>query len=388
MRLFIEPSDVLLFRSSRPFNAGESGYLESQFPPAPETVQGAIRARIAACWNPNLSEAFKDKNLTTLIGRYDKVGQFRLRGLTLGRRDERDRNEVTPLFPAPAHLLRGEDSKKVYRLAPREPEQGIQTNMPGPMERSTGPAGVPLWLLHPEGGYPHEKLEDFKGWLTLKELSWALGDNAEEVQRIEGVASKELYELEPRLGIGMNNESKTTREGLLYQISFVRMKPGVGFLVDVGLADAGSEDVEPERVQETLKLPKQGWLALGGERRAASFEVLGPAPSQTQPALASGEQMCVYFSTPASFTSGWKPKDWQATFGAVPIAAAVSQAKLIGGWQQEPANADGKPKLLRRCVPAGSVYFFRSPIKSNGPFTDYGQEIGYGIAYKGVWSHV
>lgn len=372
MRLFIEPSDVLLFRSSRPFNAGESGYLVSLFPPSPETVQGAIRARIAACWNPVLSRAFEDEHLRGLIGKYQKVGRFRLRGLTLGQRDEHDHDQFRPLFPAPAHLLRGEESERAYRLIPKAPQHGVSTNMP-----------EQLLALEPEGGYPDEKLEEFKAWLTREELGYALGRDARAIERIKGVPSSELYGFEPRLGIGMNNASKTTREGFLYQVSFVRLKPGVGFLVDVGL-----EGVEPEQVRPTLKLPRKGWLALGGERRAASYEVIGPAPGEEQSILERGEYTCVYFSTPAYFDAGWQPTAWQTMFGAVPVGAAVARWQSIGGWQQEPGNAHGEPKLLRRCVPAGSVYFFDVPVKVAGPITQYGAEIGYGIAYKGAWQHV
>ncbi len=386
MRLFIEPSDVLFFRSSRPFNAGESGYLESLFPPTPETVQGAIRARVAAYWNPILSEAFQDERLNKLIGKYENIGQFRLRGLTLGQRDQQDRDQIMPLFPAPAHLLRGEKTGKIYRLTPKGPQHGISTNMPvqqltlSQSASEEDATNKQLRLLEPEGGYPNEKLEDFRAWLTLQELGYALGSKAEAVQQIVGVPSSELYQLEPRLGIEMSNASKTTREGRLYQASFVRLRAGVGFLVDVGL-----EGVKPEDVQKTLRFPEKGWLALGGERRAASFQVLGPAPGEEHRILEPGERTCVYLSTPAWFAAGWRPTDWRAMFEVVPVAAAVSRVQLIGGWQQEPGSAGGRSKPLRRCVPAGSVYFFDGQVKRSGPFTDEGGEIGYGIAYKGVW---
>ncbi len=389
MRLFIEPSDVLLFRSSRPFNAGESGYLESLFPPTPETIQGAIRARIAAYFAAergiSLAEAFKKKGLTDLIGKYEQVGQFRLRGLTLGRRNKDQSGEVELLFPPPAHLQRGEESEETYRLLPRDFKHGESTNLPGlSVAGEQDSAATPLLPLLPEGDfpggdYPEEKLEDFKNWLTLADLRAALGNDAAKVKAIEGVPTSELYELEPRLGIGMSNASKTTREGLLYQVSFVRLMAGVGFVVDVSLAG-----FQAEAVQKELHLPGKGWLALGGERRAASFEVIGEERSAPEPEQGT----CVYFNTPAYFASGWQPEDWQTMFGAVPVGVAVSRAQLIGGWQQEPGSARGTPKLLRRCVPAGSVYFFDGPVKGSGPFTDEGDKIGYGRAYKGAWKHV
>ncbi|MBL8152360.1 MAG: CRISPR-associated protein Cmr3, partial [Blastocatellia bacterium] len=40
MNLFIEPSDVWLFRDARPFAAGEQSRATSLFPPTPRTIQG------------------------------------------------------------------------------------------------------------------------------------------------------------------------------------------------------------------------------------------------------------------------------------------------------------------------------------------------------------
>jgi CRISPR-associated protein Cmr3 len=367
MRLFIEPSDVLFFRSSRPFNAGEGGFALSLFPPTPETVQGALRARIAANWHSDLSQAFANPEVRALIGDQSSYGQFQLRGYTLG---QRTRTGVELLFPPPAHLLRGEKSRTIFRLAPAASDGTLHTNLPDGLR-----------LLEPRGGYPpHEKLEEFKEWLTLEELRLAFSASEDGLKDIKGVPPGDLFEFEPRLGIGMVNARKTTQEGLLYQANFVRLKRDVGLVVDVGL-----KDVEPNQVQNQLRLPDKGWLALGGERRAASFEVLGAAPLQSALKLAQGERSCFYFVTPTYFERGWQPANWQALVGAAPVAAAVSRAQLIGGWKQDPAHAGGSPKALRRCVPAGSVYFFESAITVHGPITNDGGEIGYGLAYQGAW---
>jgi CRISPR-associated protein Cmr3 len=367
MRLFLEPADVLFFRTSRSFTAGEGGFALSLFPPTPETVQGALRARIAANWNPSLAQAFANPEVRALIGDQSSYGQFQLRGYTLGRRT---RTGVELLFPPPVYLLRGEESRTIFRLAPVEPDGTLHTNLPDGLR-----------LLEPKRGYPtDEKLEEFKEWLTLKELSLAFRASEDGLKEIKGVSPGDLFEFEPRLGIGMVNARKTTQEGLLYQANFVRLKRDVGLVVDVGL-----KDVEPNQVQGQLRLPDKGWLALGGERRAASFEVLDAAPLQSTLELAQGERSCLYFVTPTYFERGWQPQDWQALVGAAPVAAAVSRAQLIGGWKQDPAHSGGSPKVLRRCVPAGSVYFFESAITVHRPITNDGGEIGYGLAYQGAW---
>jgi CRISPR-associated protein Cmr3 len=367
MRLFLEPADVLFFRTSRSFTAGEGGFALSLFPPTPETVQGALRARIAANWHAVLSQAFAHPEVCALIGDQSSYGLFQLRGYTLGRRTA---SGVELLFPPPAPLLRGEDSKTIFRLVPAAPDDTLHTNLPDDLR-----------LLEPKGGYRSgEKLEEFKEWLTLDELRLAFSASEDDLQAIKGVSPGDLFEFEPRLGIGMINARKTTQEGLLYQANFVRLKRDVGLVVDVGL-----RDVEPDQVQGRLKLPNKGWLALGGERRAASFEVLGAAPIRSALALAQGERSCLYFVTPTTFERGWQPEDWHALVDAAPVAAAQSRAQLIGGWKQDPAHSGGSPKVLRRCVPAGSVYFFDSAVEVHGPITNDGGEIGYGLAYQGVW---
>jgi CRISPR-associated protein Cmr3 len=381
MRLWLEPADVLFFRTSRSFTAGEGGFALSLFPPTPETIQGSIRARIAAYfaaeWGVSLAGAFEktlkdgSRPLQQLIGDQKSYGSFRLHGYTLGRRTK---TGVELLFPPPAHLLRGEDSHRIFRLAPAEPDGTLHTNLPDG-----------LGLLEPRGGYPtDEKLEEFEEWLTLEELRLAFSASEDGLKDIKGVPPGDLFEFEPRLGIGMINARKTTQEGLLYQANFVRLKRDAG--LDVGLVvDVGLKDVEPDQVQERLKLPDKGWLALGGERRASSFEVLGAAPLQSALELAQGERSCLYFVTPTYFERGWQPADWQALVGTAPVAAAVSRAQLIGGWKQESTHAGGSPKALRRCVPAGSVYFFDRAITVHGPITNDGGAIGYGLAYQGAW---
>jgi CRISPR-associated protein Cmr3 len=88
MRIFIEPTEPLLFRTGRSFDAGESNFAESIFPPTPETLQGAIRAMIAA--NTTLVDSamsiaarFGTHILTELIGNQNDYGRFHIVGLSL-----------------------------------------------------------------------------------------------------------------------------------------------------------------------------------------------------------------------------------------------------------------------------------------------------------------
>src|SRR5438876_12293276 len=114
MRIFIEPTEPLLFRTGRPFNAGENNFAETVFPPPPETLQGALRAMIAVQWGKTqtdktrtINEIFNESDIVKLIGRrvadHNVYGRFRITGLALGKRDE-DTHLVERLFPMPTHL--------------------------------------------------------------------------------------------------------------------------------------------------------------------------------------------------------------------------------------------------------------------------------------------
>jgi CRISPR-associated protein Cmr3 len=390
MRLFLEPTEPLLFRrTGKSFDAGESGYADTLFPPTPETMQGAIRAAIATHWDrtKTLVEVFQQQALVDLIGDRSSYGRFRITGIALGRR--RKDGKIERLFTPPSHLLevKGEDNKnRLIRLRPKPPEEeGVHTDLPESMQ-----------LVYP-GENIEGKLESIGGWLTEQGLLKALHPG-EVPTNEEMVSNHEIFEYESRLGIGMNNATKTTREGLLYQVRMVRMKHDkdfdYGFVVDIRLAQSsGSNEattspamsIDDDQTQKLLRLPDQGWITLGGERRAAHFEVLKSSDTMQRGDIEQAQRgNLLYLATPAAFKGGWRPEQWSASL-TNPIAAAINRYQSIGGWSLRPGDSGGENKSIRRCVPAGSVYFFDKSVTVTQPLTDYGWQIGYGIAYAGEW---
>ena len=377
MRIFLEPSETLLFRTGRPFDAGEIGYAETLFPPTPETLQGAIRAMLATHWNPkqSLSQVFaKGSELVKLIGDRDGYGRFRITSIALGYRKKED--DIELLYPAPAHLLTNDNSR--FRLLPDCPDRVISSNMPKGMK-----------YLYPHPCPPKEaegKLEPIDGWLTETSLQKALSTQAE-LSELEVVPRGTIFKYEFRLGIGMENASKTTRDSMLYSTQMIRMQPKYGFVVDIALTDETDTEmlISDDMVQSKLKLPKQGWATLGGEQRAARFAVI-TKPSSQQDIISQhkGRGSLLYLATPAAFGGGWRPKQWPANLPE-PIAAAIPRYQPIGGWKLNPENSGGSNKCMRRCVPAGSVYFLDQSVDIPATFTDYGKEIGYGITVRGEW---
>lgn len=399
MRIFIEPTEPLLFRTGRPFNAGENNFAETIFPPTPETLQGALRAMIAAQWGKvqtdkarTINEIFNESDIVKLIGRRmgdrNTYGQFRITGLTLGCRDE-ETKKVKRLFPAPTHIIQATVKDGVgkttvmVRLTPKPISQETSNHPPGKQ------------MLFPELGERETagKSEALEGWLTAQGLQHALS-KAGLPDEADIVPAHQIYARESRLGIGMNNATKTTEEGYLYQVQMIRMQPHYGFVVDIELGEeqyGDSEFPHPEQRIGRLETPselaflKVGWLTLGGEQRAARFEVLQPESiaeeqgiSQTTPGR------LLYFATPAYFKNGWLPAI-PNILPVEPITAAMNRYQPIGGWLLNPGNAGGASKIIRRCIPAGSVYFLDIPVSVTQPLSEYGWQIGYGIAYIGEY---
>ncbi|MFL5624350.1 MAG: type III-B CRISPR module-associated protein Cmr3 [Ktedonobacteraceae bacterium] len=390
MRLFIEPTEALLFRTGRPFDAGNDVFAESVFPPTAETIQGAVRAAIASYWDSTrrLDEVFKLPSFTKLIGDSSNYGHFRITSFSLGRRKSNE--AIERIFPAPAHLLQLKDRRGNRLQLKLKPQNltGVKSNLPDDLDH---------YLLYDrEIQDKDSKLEPLCRWVTESGLLKALR-NIDDLTRDEMVRDDKIYRQESRLGIGMENKTKTTREGYLYQVQMVRMEPDYGFVVDIRLSESpeGGRALKPlhetllddAKTREELHLPQagKGWLTLGGEQRAARFEVV-PSLSSTQrndlEQVKTGKLL--YLATPAYFEGGWRPGEWLASLPKL-IAAAIPRFQPIGGWKLDPESSGGHSKVMRRCVPAGSVYFFDQPVTVTRPLTDYGWQIGYGITVIGEW---
>lgn len=403
MRIFIEPTEPLLFRTGRPFAAGIHNFAESLFPPTPETLQGALRALIATSWGqkqlPPIThtyELFQQEELVELIGKRineeDTYGRFRVTGLALGwHHPSEPRGPVARLFPAPAHMIRAKVKdaqqqirEQFIRLVAAELEEDEYSNLPEACSS----------LLMPElHGYEiDEKPEPLNGRLTARGLRAVLrGDIVQNTMEYLHT-SEQVYEREWRLGIGIDNATKNTKEGYLYQAHMIRMRPGYGFVVDIAFGERNNgarnmpvkESLEEQ--PKALSFLQEGWLILGGEQRAARFRVLDQEeilPADEIEQSRSGNLL--YFAAPAYFKRGWLPET-PDIFPAHPVTAAINRYQPIGGWYLDSRNAGGESKHIHRCIPAGSVYFFNQPINITHAVTEYGWQIGYGITYTGEWN--
>ncbi len=253
------------------------------------------------------------------------------------------------------------------------------------------PAG--MYYLLPMKEQPVGKIQPVEGWLNETDLQRTLSADTD-LSGLHIIPSTEVFVHEPRIGIGMDNATKSTRDGMLYSVQMLRMQHDYrsdqgflyGFLVDIRLADETQGLLPDDQTRRTLNLHAhgEGWVVLGGEQRAASYSIVGETPPLPHQVARSGYGTSLYLATPAALENGWQPELWPT--GVAPIAAAIPRYQSIGGWRLQPGQSGGENKSMRRCVPAGSVYFFDSPVPIPTSLTDYGMEIGYGITIAGEWS--
>jgi len=363
MWLFIEPLDVLLFRDSRPFTAGETHRAKTIFPPTPYPFVGALRTSILIEQGIDFEDYRNsriDQKIHEAIGTpkdYD-YGELQMCGPFLAQQG----NKLEVFFPLPYNLLGGEPV-----VVSKPLEKGLEAARYNPLIPEVS-FTVPLWV-HAEGA--GEELKD--KMLTDNGLFWYLhGDVGMQPQE-----TRNLYSREIRVGIELNPGRSTAQEGRLYMAEFIRLnrEKRTGFLLRINA----------ERLKEILDkepLLSSGIMVLGGERRAAHYEPAELANSTFQELISPDGQRYkklmeavkntrlngkyrfkLYLASPAIFANGWLPDfitDRTKLEGKIDglqirlVTAAVGKPLAIGGWDL----AKRAPKPLLKAVPPGSVYFF------------------------------
>lgn len=367
MWLIIEPSDVILFRESKPFTAGESIWARSDFPPSPLPFLGALRSKVLAeklsekksSWGEyhtavktgskgHENAAAKLNDIIDLLGGPSDYGQLQMKGPFLCQKSqtkeqkENSKAEYNPFFPLPHDLLVKDSA--VEFLHPQE--------FPWPCYHS----GSDLLLMmktSKEGKKPKEALLlDAPGL-----YNYLLGNRT-----IIVVKQKQVWESEIRVGIQLG-AARRPETGKYYAVEFTRLKDEpskpVTFLV---------EFTPPEGAG----FPETGLLALGGESRSASYKTIAEnelveefkkirANAELKTALEGQNRFKLYLAAPAIFDNGWFPdfldKDYTGKIGSLKVklkAAAVGKGVPVGGWDL----ARKRPKTMFRAAPAGSVYYF------------------------------
>jgi CRISPR-associated protein Cmr3 len=406
--LWIEPLDVLFFRDSKPFTAGESFRAKSAFPPTPYPFVGAIRSRVLADVLPQVGsnlDAYREhitnrvnhqelNEIVTVLGDAEGYGKLEFRGPFLARQKPDKRYEF--LFPAPLDLFEKQQLNPLDKLP-----SGVLFNPPAGSTRSP----TLLWSRESLGS---ELKDVFLGSQGLKRYLMSEMPHKEDLD-------KEFLLRELRVGIALEPGRRTVKEGMFYMPEMLRLDDNpqhgrAGFILEV----MNLEQLKNYTLQD-------GLLQLGGEGRAARYEIIensDPLAEMEKEELRNilkeqierTKRFKLYVASPAIFQNGWLPDfiDQTNLEGDVAgvhvrlISAAVGKSLPIGGWDL----ANNRPKTMYKAVPPGSVYFFellegdvqdafnafhfkcRLQQEAKDVKLKELAKIGFGLTFVGCWDYV
>lgn len=362
----LEPVDAWFFRDGRPSNRGEDqSDLESQFPPHPPTVVGALRAALARGkgWD-GCGNSWSDCIKVILGDGFENLGALAFTGPFL-------QNEGGLLFPLPRHVVgktQEQDEKKTFEAS------GFLRPSLEPIRCDAGTVRLPEPPPHvSRDSKPAEQPSGF--FVTVAGMQCILaGELPESGQCLHADA---LFRREPRIGIERDAHSLTTGKNAMYSPHYVRLQKGVSLAVGIdGLPDGWT-------------LPEV--FPLGGESRMAVCTRLETPPSLPQPPPRSGNALLVLL-TPACFDTPWwgagpgeSASQLSGDVGGAVVTTAINRPVSIGGWD----SRKGEPLPMRPHAPPGSVWWLEDASVPNasleplelGKRTPY----GFGMALAGVW---
>jgi CRISPR-associated protein Cmr3 len=328
---FIEPLDVLYLRGNKLF--GDPGsYGESLIPPWPSVAAGAIRSRMLADEKIDLSAFGKGESPHPTLGTPQQPGSFAVIAFHLARRRGNKGDGAEILVQPPADLvIAGTDGKPIISvLTPQKLAADLLTS-----------ANLPLLPVLAQG---NERSKPASGY-WLKQTGWHKYLNGELPAGDDLVKSASLWKIDPRIGIGLQNETRSAADGRLFSAQAVALQPDIGFVAAV----------------QGAMPPAQGLLRFGGDGRAATIT---PAtitlPEPDYAAIAKAGHCRITLTTPGLFSEGWKlpgtDTDNQIAFPGIQarlVSAAIHRAEIISGWDL----AQWQPKPAQRVAPTGSVYW-------------------------------
>jgi CRISPR-associated protein Cmr3 len=346
---YVRPTDSLFVRGNAAFgDSGEHG--ASMMPPPPSLFAGAFRsallgkdaAQLAAfvshgqCSNPALAQC---------LGTPTAPGSFRITWLSLAGETSPVNTAATTveaIAPLPADLLML--GKEFVTLAPRALPDGVQSAGDLPLRATL----VSAKQEKPTGG------KYLRGKGLVQHLQGHPAD------KTNSVDSQQIYQRDPRLGIGLNADARTAEEGLIYTTEGFAFSPkddkaaavftSTGFLVGLeGVADL---------------LPDTGLLRLGGDGRSAQYHKVAFTAPTVANLPGAKKQFRLLLQTPALFSQGWLPEGVAEQggnyrlqgdgFSARLACAALGRREVVSGWDLHA----WAPKPAQAAVPAGSVYWF------------------------------
>jgi CRISPR-associated protein Cmr3 len=216
-----------------------------------------------------------------------------------------------------------------------------------------------------------ERTERAQGFLSLSGLKdYLAGKKIASEAAIADGGENPLVGIAERTGIGVDPDTFSAQEGMIYAAGFLSLSKGIGFYGEALLPESA-----PAGAFDGIEI-----VSFGGEGRKAVLREV-PAVNWPSAAAGAGQNSFLLLTTPAFFARGWKP---QAIAGRI-AGAAVAEGTPVSGWDL----ARGGPKPTRFAAPAGSVYFLDESMTDAIDNLSEGEDdllAGYGCCLKGVWT--
>jgi CRISPR-associated protein Cmr3 len=369
MTIEIEALDTLFFRDGKPFSMGDDTWANGMFPPLPSVLYGALRTAYMAQQNIVIDDII------------EKTKELRIKQIFYKVKSKEDVNGLY-YYPMPLDLVNetepekhlSESKKQEWKEDKRYSENTLKSfdifsNSTIPNDLSSHLATLPKTsqkVLTYEKDIDIEMLDN--GIIMKTALKEYIGGAKE----IKAKLLTNSYKIEAKIGIGRQNETRTTEEGKLYRVNMLRpdnLKICIEF--------------------EGLDLEDKGLLRLGAENKLATYEKV--KDTEISPINFEGiQEFKIYLATPAIFKQGYYPTEIfeKANIKAELLTCAVGKYINVGGFDMQKRE----PKPMQKAVPAGTVYYFRletgslqdlaNELQKNG-ISEYNQNEGFGIAYIG-----
>ena len=375
-----EPLDTLFFRSGLSIDRGEAGWLESIFPPSPQTMQGVVRSSIilSHCRDPKTfgagrCDTCRDKDTCLLPGcigtsKEGDYGNIDLYGPYLIKENKR-------YYPAPFDLMREkEGSRRLFSVPPSD----------SPVICDLGSVRLPT---KPQGS-DYKAFDVAGGWIREDALQRYLDDSKHLPDGQDNLLKEDaFFEREPRVGIARGYATHKVEEGMLYSIVPLRFKEDIKIGVKVNGIDTAIE-------------PKGFATNVGGEGRVCKLTIDKPISHQALLNTEKVNRLKMVLLQPADFNSHWLSSDfkeekdqgftcWEGFVSGIKlrlISACIGRPHKLGGWDMGKRAV----KSMHCYVPAGSVYFFEvtdgdaSEVPVEGKIGN-NQKIGFGHYLLGRW---
>lgn len=365
----IEALDTLFFRDGKPFTAGEETTGGGIFPPMPSVLHGAIRTTYFGESTTTFKSSAQIKANTSGLTiesiwlAYDNENFVPFPRDLVVKKDWDAPNKKGKAKELTAHrlFLKKDESSNQSVQSLAVPDNDIQWEQPANL------------LID------QQSLQDYLDHTPESIFFEPLGN---------------MMVVENKVGVGLDQSTRTAEEGRLYFLTFNRLQNSSGKRLKIGVT-----------YNAPWQLKSAGLMRLGGEGKMARYsDTTSLTPKM--PEIAT-KQFKLYLATPAFFSNGWLPfavttdnlngvqiidgKKYKFRI----LTAAVGKYIPIGGFDV----AKNRPKPMLRAVPAGSVYYLEAESESDAQILAnhwHGKSIcdelskeynhanqGFGIAYVG-----